>query len=83
NGFIAYEVLIQQLRALGISDKELRRIEKFSSVYKYQEKTLPTKAELIRFLKSGIIDLETWISYMRKRGYSTDVMFMYLQEIKE
>lgn len=83
NGFITFEVLIQQLRGLGVSDKELKRIEKFSSVFQYQEKTLPTKTELIRFLKNGIIDLETWISYMRKRGYSTDVMYMYLQEIKD
>lgn len=82
-GIITFEALIQQLRTLGVSDKELKRIEKFASVFQYQEKTLPTKAELLRFLKKGIIDLETWVMYMRKRGYSTDVMFMYLQDIKE
>jgi len=42
---------------------------------------LPTKAELDKWVKLGTLSVDDYVDYMRKHGYSDDVVSLYLQEL--
>lgn len=42
---------------------------------------LPTKAEIDKWVKMGILEVDDYVGYMRQHGYSDDVISLYLQEL--
>lgn len=81
NGDIDYDMLIKQLRGLGVSNRELERIERNAVLYDYRKVKLPSMAELKRYLKKEIIDLNTFIYYGLRLGYDEKVLLYILQDI--
>jgi len=80
-GDIDFDELIQQLRGLGVSDRELKRIEKHAILYDFRKKKLPTLAELKRYYKKNIITLNKFVYYALRLGLETEHIFWILQDI--
>ena len=71
-GIIDFDELVVQLRELGVSNRELRRIEKNAVLFDFRKTKLPTIAELKRYLKKDIINLVKFVYYALRIGYSSE-----------
>ena len=81
-GDIDFDELIQQLRALGVSDQELRRIKKHAILFDFRKKKLPTISELKRYYKKHIIDLSKFVYYALRIGYETEHIYWILTDME-
>ena len=82
DGDIDFDELVQQLRALGVSDQELKRIEKYATLYDFRKKKLPTITELKRYYKKNIISLTEFVYYALRIGYETDHIYWILTDMQ-
>ncbi len=80
-GDIDFEILIKQLRNLGVSDREIRRIENNAILFDFTKVKLPTLAELKRYYKKEIIDLNKFVYYALRLGLAQEHIFWILQDI--
>lgn len=70
-----------ELGKLGLAAKEM---EYYIILWQKEAKTkttLPTKAELKKWVLSGIIDVDTWYLYMSSLGYSDTVIAWYASDL--
>lgn len=80
-GIIVFDELVEQLRNLGVSNRELKRIEKNAVLFDFRKTKLPTLAELKRFLKKDIIDLSKFVYYALRIGYGSDHIYFILSDM--
>ena len=80
-GDIDFDELVQQLRQLGVSNRELKRIEKNAILFDFRKKKLPTLAELKRYYKKEIIDLNKFVYYALRLGLEKEHIYWILQDI--
>lgn len=80
-GIIDYDDLIKQLRNLGVSNREITRIERNASLFDFKKPRLPTIAELKRYIKKGLIDLNKFVYYCLRLGYSIEIIEIMLRDI--
>lgn len=81
DGDIDFDELVQQLRQLGVSNRELKRIEKNAVLFDFRKKKLPTLAELKRYYKKEIITLNQFVYYSLRLGLEKDHIIWILQDI--
>lgn len=81
-GSIDFDELVQQLRDLGVSNRELKRIEKNAVLFDFKKIKLPTIAELKRYLKKEIIDLTKFVYYALRIGYGSEHIFWILADME-
>ena len=81
-GIIDYDELIVQLRDLGVSNQELKRIESNAVLFNYRKPKLPTMAELKRYLKKNIIAIDKFVYYALRLGYSIQIIEWILRDIE-
>lgn len=70
-----------ELGKLGLAAKEM---EYYIILWQKEAKTkttLPTKAELKKWVLSGVIDVDTWYLYMSSLGYSDTVIAWYASDL--
>ena len=80
-GIIDFDELVVQLRELGVSNRELKRIEKHAVLFDFRKTKLPTIAELKRYLKKEIIDLTKFVYYALRIGYGSEHIFFILADM--
>ena len=80
-GIIDFDELVVQLRELGVSNRELRRIKKNAVLFDFRKTKLPTIAELKRFLKKDIIDLTKFVYYALRIGYGSEHIHFILSDM--
>jgi len=80
-GSIDFDELVEQLRGIGVSNRELKRIEKNAVLFDFRKTKLPTIAELKRYLKKGIIDLTKFVYYALRIGYTSEHIFFILSDL--
>lgn len=70
-----------ELGKLGLAAKEM---EYYIILWQKEAKTkttLPTKAELKKWVLSGVIDVDTWYLYMSSLGYNDTVIAWYASDL--
>ena len=80
-GITDFDELVEQLRNLGVSNRELKRIEKNAVLFDFRKTKLPTLAELKRYLKKEIIDLTKFVYYALRIGYGSEHIYFILQDL--
>lgn len=80
-GLIDFDELVEQLRGIGVSNRELKRIEKNAVLFDFRKTKLPTLAELKRYLKKEIIDLTKFVYYALRIGYGSEHIFYILSDL--
>jgi len=80
-GLIDFDELVEQLRGLGVSNRELKRIEKNAVLFDFRKTKLPTIAELKRYLKKDIINLTKFVYYALRIGYTSEHIFFILSDL--
>lgn len=81
DGDIDFDELVQQLRDLGVSNRELKRIEKNAVLFDFRKTKLPTITELKRYLKKEIIDLTKFVYYALRIGYVSEHIYWILADM--
>lgn len=82
NGLAAADDVYSNLEALGIQKAEVDELLPLWHLDKLMAVTRPTKAELTRWMKAGIITEAAWVQEMQLYGYSDKYISWYLAEIK-
>ena len=80
NGIAGAQDVYTNLEALGISQAEVDDMLPLWNLEQLQTVTRPTKAERLKWFKSGIISQATWESELRLDGYSDAYIAMYLAD---
>jgi len=80
-GILSADDVTTNLKALGIGDDEIKQNLAVWYLQRISQVQRPTKAELIRWLKAGIISQAIWESEMRLQGFSDRYISWYLAEI--
>ncbi|HEC40879.1 hypothetical protein LCGC14_0876570 [marine sediment metagenome] len=80
-GIIDFDELVEQLRELGVSNRELRRIKKNAVLFDFRKTKLPTIAELKRYLKKNIINLTKFVYYALRIGYASEHIGFILSDM--
>ncbi len=80
-GEIDFDDLVVQLRVLGVSNRELKRIEKHAILFDFRKTKMPSITELKRYLKKEIIDLTKFVYYALRIGYSTEHIYWILSDM--
>jgi hypothetical protein len=80
NGIAGAQDVYTNLGALGISQAEVDDLLPLWNLEQLQTVTRPTKAERLKWFKSGIITQATWESELRLDGYSDAYIAMYLAD---
>lgn len=81
-GIIDFDDLVVQLRELGVSNRELKRIEKHAVLFDFRKTKLPSLAELKRYLKKEIIDLTKFVYYALRIGYGAEHIYWILADME-
>jgi len=80
NGIAGAQDVYTNLEALGISQAEVDDLLPLWNLEQLQAVQRPTKAERLKWFKSGIISQATWESELRLDGYSDAYIAMYLAD---
>jgi hypothetical protein len=80
NGIAGAQDVYTNLQALGITEGEIDELLPLWNLEQVQTVTRPTKAERLKWFKSGIISQATWESELRLDGYSDAYIAMYLAD---
>lgn len=80
NGIAGAQDVYTNLGALGISQAEVDEMLPLWNLEQLQTVTRPTKAERLKWFKSGIISQATWEAELRLDGYSDAYIAMYLAD---
>lgn len=82
-GLVSQEQAIEKLDALNLNatyrDKVIAEIQR----EKTTEYQLPTKADLVRFLDLGLIDLTQFAEYLERLGYRKEDIKLYVESYKQ
>jgi Ca2+-binding EF-hand superfamily protein len=81
NGKLSYEEFVEQMYKLPLSPITIKREIERADREKRKMRRLPSKAELKKWLKYGIIDLDTFKEYLRQMNYSDEDIERYVQEV--
>ena len=82
NGVASADEVNTNLTALGMTEAELAELLPLWHLDKIMAVQRPTKAEITRWLKAGIITEAAWAAEMQLYGYSERYISWYLAEIK-
>ena len=80
NGIAGAQDVYTNLGALGISQAEVDDLLPLWNLEQLQAVQRPTKAERLKWFKSGIITQATWEAELRLDGYSDAYIAMYLAD---
>jgi len=80
NGIAGAQDVYTNLGALGISQAEVDDLLPLWNLEQLQAVQRPTKAERLKWFKSGIISQATWEAELRLDGYSDAYIAMYLAD---
>jgi len=83
NGIVSAAEVSNALQTLGVSGTEIDDNLALWYLQQVQAVQRPTKAELIRWLKAGIISESEWTVEMRQYGYSDKYLEWYKADIAE
>lgn len=82
-GFIDRNDIIVLLSKEGVPAKEIEELVYDWDLEKEERADLPTKTELSRFLKKGIINLDQYRDMMRRLGYPDEVIEWYVKDLQK
>jgi len=80
NGIAGAQDVYSNLGALGITQAEIDELLPLWNLEQLQAVQRPTKAERLKWFKSGIISQTTWEAELRLDGYSDAYIAMYLAD---
>ena len=80
-GIIDYDELIEQLRGLGVSNREIERVERNASLFNFRKPKLLTMAELKRYLKKNIISIDKFVYHALRLGLSIEHIEWILRDM--
>lgn len=81
-GIIDYDELISSLRGLGVSNREIERVERNASLFNFRRPKLPTMAELKRYLKKEIISIDKFVYHALRLGLSVEHIEWILRDME-
>ncbi len=81
-GLIDRNDVVVLLSKWGISSQEIEKAVEAWDLEKEEVSAIPTKAELFRFFKKGIIDRETLKDMLRKLGYEQRFVDWYIKDLE-
>lgn len=81
-GFINRNDVIVLLSKEGIPAKEVEELIADWDLEKEERAGLPTKTELARFVKKGIINLDQYRDMMKRLGYPDEVVEWYVKDLE-
>jgi hypothetical protein len=81
-GFIDRNDVVVLLSKEGIPAKEIESLISEWDLEKEKRAGLPTKTELTRFVKKGIINIDQYKDMMRRLGYPDDVIEWYVKDLE-
>jgi len=80
-GFIDRNNVIVLLSKEGVPAKEIEELVYDWDLEKEERAGLPTKTELTRFVKKGIINLDQYREMMKRLGYPDEIIEWYVKDI--
>jgi len=80
-GLITQEVFYEKLASLDLKATAIDTIKLKNMAKRKLEEKLPSKADLNRWLKKGLIDDLFYYEYMTRLNYSDDITFLYYQDL--
>ena len=83
NGIKSADETTQELATLGLGDTEIKQQLALWYLQRISQVQRPTKAELIRWYKAGIINKETWTAEMKLEGFDDRYISWYDAEISQ
>ena len=83
NGILSAEEVTNDLATLGLGDAEVKQQLSLWYLQRISQVQRPTKAELVRWYKAGIINKEIWTAEMRLEGFSDRYISWYDAEISQ
>jgi len=81
-GFIDRNDALIELSREGIPTREIEEMIADWDIEREEKAGLPTKTELSRFYKKGIITEEEYRDMMRRLGYAEEIINWYVEDIK-
>lgn len=81
-GFIDRNDVVVLLSKEGIPSREIEELIAAWDLEKEERAGLPTKTELTRFVKKGIINLNQYRDMMKRLGYPDEVIEWYVKDIE-
>jgi len=82
-GIISRDQYFDELNKLNLASKTIDYIMLKADIRRMRNISLPTRADLIRWLKKGYIDEAQFYELMSKLGYPKQFIDIYLKEAKE
>lgn len=81
-GFIDRNDVVVLLSKEGIPAREIDKLISAWDIQKEELSQLPTKSELTRFVKKGIINLDEYRDIMKRLGYPENVVDWYVKDLQ-
>jgi hypothetical protein len=82
-GFIDKNDVVVILSKENIPAREIDALLRSWDIEKEEQAGLPTKAELTRFYKKGIITIDEYAAMLKRLGYSDEIVGWYVEDIKK
>jgi hypothetical protein len=79
---MSYNEIIDKLSALNLTGKRIENLFNVWDIERSVRTQKPTKAEILSFLRQGIIDKETAVSELLGMGYPQRYVDWYMQTVK-
>jgi predicted GNAT family acetyltransferase len=83
NGIITYEQLSDELNKLNLKATTLDIILLKARRMRVMSEKLPSESKIISWYKRKIISRDEFVSFMRRLGYSDQIIGYYLREMRE
>lgn len=80
NDIVDYNELVDLFGKLNLPDTNVQYLTELWDLEKLQKPSQPSKADLVRFTKKGIISLETFKKKMAALGYSLKYIGWYIKD---
>lgn len=81
-GLIDRNDVVVLLSKVGVSSREIEVAVEAWDLEKEEISAIPTKAEMFRFFKKGIVDIETVKDMLRRLGYNDLFIGWYVEDLK-
>jgi len=79
---MSHNEVMDKLAALNLTGKRIENLFNIWDIERSVKTVKPTKAEILSFLRQGIIDKETAINELAGMGYNDTYISWYLQTVK-
>lgn len=80
-GIMEFDAIVEAVAPIGIAEGELQAELPLWQLDRITRVSQPTKAEVNRWLKNGLIDADDWYAEMKTKGYSDRYIELYRKEL--